>query len=205
VAFHATACDPSPHGGGPARRSSSRRRRPPCPPCLPRCSPLDRLPLPLRCGPVRTGEYTAMPKVANRYVSVSGEIAHAPVSRRPPISLPTSVARTRMYTFAFSLGFFHRSRTIFCRLRAQPQTLRFATVASLLACRVDWRLNSTLVREQPNLWTRQEECAMGDGRRRQGTHGCVLGGVGVAGAGSAALHKGGALEYGAGGCRKGCP
>jgi hypothetical protein len=40
---------------------------------------------------------------ANRYGRVGGfgwQIAHAAVSRRPPIPLYTSVARTRMYTYA---------------------------------------------------------------------------------------------------------
>jgi hypothetical protein len=40
-------------------------------------------------------------KVANRSVRDFGwEIAHEAVSRRPPISLSTIVARTRMYTHA---------------------------------------------------------------------------------------------------------
>ena len=36
-------------------------------------------------------------------------------SRRPPISLDTMVARTEGSTCSTSLGFVHRSRTVFCR------------------------------------------------------------------------------------------
>jgi hypothetical protein len=54
----------------------------------------------LRC--VRS--LTSEGKVANRGVRGFGwEIAHAAVSRRPPISLYTIVARTRMYTYAASV------------------------------------------------------------------------------------------------------
>ena len=42
-----------------------------------------------------------MRKVANHNVGDFGwEIAHAVVSRRPPIPLDTIVARTRLYTYA---------------------------------------------------------------------------------------------------------
>jgi hypothetical protein len=45
--------------------------------------------------------YTSDAKVANRNVWDFGwEIAHEAVSRRPPISLDTIVARTHMYTYA---------------------------------------------------------------------------------------------------------
>ena len=45
-----------------------------------------------------------------------GRSPHAAVSRRPPNSLDTVVARTQAYTRRReSLGFVHRSRTIFCR------------------------------------------------------------------------------------------
>jgi hypothetical protein len=49
------------------------------------------------------------------------EIAHAAVSRRPPISLSTTVARTHMCTYdAEILGCVHRSRSIFCRAVPSP-------------------------------------------------------------------------------------
>jgi hypothetical protein len=66
--------------------------------------------------PILYNPLTAMQKVANRDLRDFGcEIAHAAVSRRPPISLSTIVARTPMYTYAAKVGSAHRSRNIFCR------------------------------------------------------------------------------------------
>jgi hypothetical protein len=62
-------------------------------------------------------------KVTNRNVRDFGwEIAHAAVSRRPPILLSKIVARTRMYTHAAKvcMGFVHRSRAVFCRPAPNP-------------------------------------------------------------------------------------
>ena len=46
-----------------------------------------------------------------------GEIAHEAVSRRPPVSLDTTVARTHMHTYAAKVWILSvcRSATIFCR------------------------------------------------------------------------------------------
>jgi hypothetical protein len=43
-------------------------------------------------------------KVANRCRDFEWEIAHAAVSRRPPISLDNIEARTRIYTYAANVG-----------------------------------------------------------------------------------------------------
>jgi hypothetical protein len=52
---------------------------------------------------------SAMQKVANRNGGVSaGKSLTRPVSRRGPISLSTSVARTHMYVRRESVGFVHR-------------------------------------------------------------------------------------------------
>jgi hypothetical protein len=67
-------------------------------------------------------------------MGISGwEIAHAAVSRRPPISLVTVVARTRMCTHdAKGWGSFHRSRTLFCRPVPHPSvTIRNFCVACM--------------------------------------------------------------------------
>jgi hypothetical protein len=66
---------------------------------------------------------TAMQKAAKSTVGVSAwEIARGAVSRRPPISLATTVARTEGYTYdGGSLGFVHRPRAGFCRPVPNPQ------------------------------------------------------------------------------------
>jgi hypothetical protein len=71
-------------------------------------------------------------EVANRNVGDFGwESAHEALSRRPPISLDTIVARTHMYTYAAKvLGFVHRSGP-FSVAPCQSLTFRFATFASL--------------------------------------------------------------------------
>jgi hypothetical protein len=67
---------------------------------------------------------------ANRDVGDFGwEVAHAAVSRRPPIPLDGIVARTRMYTHDAKV--WALSRTIFCRPVPNPNRYRFATFASL--------------------------------------------------------------------------
>jgi hypothetical protein len=71
-------------------------------------------------------------KVANRTVRDFGrEIAHAAVSRRPPISLPRIVARTHMYTYDANVwDFVPRSTTIFCRPAPNPNiTIRNFCIA----------------------------------------------------------------------------
>jgi hypothetical protein len=66
--------------------------------------------------------HTAMQKLRIVTLRDSGwELAHAAVSRRPPISLHTSVARTEhVHVRRGSLGFVHRSRTIFYRAVPKP-------------------------------------------------------------------------------------
>jgi hypothetical protein len=56
-------------------------------------------------------------RVANRDFRGSGwEVAHAAVTRRPPIPLDTIVPRARgLLVRRWGLGFVHRSRTILCR------------------------------------------------------------------------------------------
>jgi hypothetical protein len=71
-------------------------------------------------------------KVANRNGRVFGwEIAHAAVSRRPPISLDKIEARTEGYTYGAKKvwDLSRRSRTPVAP--RQPLTLRFATFASV--------------------------------------------------------------------------
>ena len=59
---------------------------------------------------------TAMEKVANRNGWDFGwEIAHAAVSRRPPISLYMVVASTHMYTHPASVGICPSFKDHFCR------------------------------------------------------------------------------------------
>jgi hypothetical protein len=85
----------------------------------------------VRASPARVCErkraWCSGGKVTNRNVRDFGwEIAHAAVSRRPPISLYTIVPLTG--GCAKTVGIVHRSRTIFCR--AVP-AFRVATFSSL--------------------------------------------------------------------------
>jgi hypothetical protein len=71
-------------------------------------------------------------KVANRNVRDFGwEIAHEAVSRRPPISLDTIVARTHMYTYSAKVWPLCIFQGSFSVAPCQTLTLRFATFASL--------------------------------------------------------------------------
>jgi hypothetical protein len=73
-------------------------------------------------------------KVANRSVWGFGwEIAHAAVSRRPPIFLSTMVPRTHMYTYAANVWDLSIVQGPFSVAPCQTQTLRFATFASRYA------------------------------------------------------------------------
>jgi hypothetical protein len=70
--------------------------------------------------------------VANRNVRDFGwEVAHDAVSRRPPISLDTTVARTHMYTYAANVWDLSIVQgPFFCR-PAPNLTVRFATFSPL--------------------------------------------------------------------------
>jgi hypothetical protein len=73
-----------------------------------------------------------MKNVANREVRDFGwEIAHAAVSRRPPISLSSIVARTHVYTYAANVWDLSIVHGPFPVAPCQTQTVRFATFASL--------------------------------------------------------------------------
>jgi peptidoglycan/xylan/chitin deacetylase (PgdA/CDA1 family) len=61
------------------------------------------------------------------------EIAHEAFSRRPPIPVDMIVARTHVHVCRESLGFVHRSRTIFCR----PVPWRYDSHSSLYDVRTD--------------------------------------------------------------------
>jgi hypothetical protein len=68
-----------------------------------------------------------MRKVANRNVGDFGwEIAHAAVSRRPPIFLHTIEARTRLYTYAAKVWDLSIVQGPFSVAPCQTLTLRFA-------------------------------------------------------------------------------
>jgi hypothetical protein len=73
----------------------------------------------------------AMQKLRIVTLGISGGRSHEAVSRRPPISLYTIIARTHMYTYAarvWDLSIVPRA--IFCRPVPTP-TLRFATCSSV--------------------------------------------------------------------------
>jgi hypothetical protein len=61
-----------------------------------------------------------------------GDIAHAAVSRRPPISLDTMVPRTHMHTYAAKVWDLSIVQGPFSVARAKPSALRFATFSSQL-------------------------------------------------------------------------
>jgi hypothetical protein len=72
-------------------------------------------------------------KVANRNVRDFGwEIAHPAVSRRPPISLYTSVAHTHMYTRDANVWDSSIVQAPFSVAPCQTLIVRFATFASLI-------------------------------------------------------------------------
>jgi hypothetical protein len=88
-----------------------------------------------RCGGASKYHPTATEKVANRNVW-DFEIAHAAVSRRPPISLDTMVPRTEVHARCEIVGVVHRPRAIFSRPR---QTLIVTIRDFFIAVhRTDW-------------------------------------------------------------------
>jgi hypothetical protein len=89
----------------------------------------------LPCGGGGGGEARAPDRVVHRCNRVairdardSGwEIAHAAVSRRPPIPLPRNVARTESYTYAANRESSLVQGPFSCRPEPKPQTFRSAT------------------------------------------------------------------------------
>jgi hypothetical protein len=73
----------------------------------------------------------SMQKVANRDGGDFGEVAHAAVSRRPPLSLDTMVARTRMYTYDAKVWDSSIVQGPFSVAPCRTLLLRFATFSAV--------------------------------------------------------------------------